>query len=146
MKGPLFYAKILLFGEYGIIKDSKGLAIPYNSFQGALKTEEHLSEAARQSNINLAKEFLHKEQLFDESFSSYPLTSQPEVAQQKISEKLEIVQRNLLRPWVIIRSPAYLEYYVRTFKIWFSKKLKQRMPFCWIKATLEKIERKKSLI
>ena len=25
MKGPLFYAKILLFGEYGIIKDSKGL-------------------------------------------------------------------------------------------------------------------------
>ena len=31
MKGPLFYAKILLFGEYGIIKDSKGLSIPYNS-------------------------------------------------------------------------------------------------------------------
>ena len=23
MKGPLFFAKILLFGEYGIIKDSK---------------------------------------------------------------------------------------------------------------------------
>ena len=37
MKGPLFYAKILLFGEYGIIKDSKGLSIPYNFFRGALK-------------------------------------------------------------------------------------------------------------
>ncbi|MDG2280863.1 MAG: mevalonate kinase, partial [Flavicella sp.] len=40
MKGPLFYAKILLFGEYGIIKDSKGLAIPYNHYQGALKISE----------------------------------------------------------------------------------------------------------
>ena len=37
MKSPLFFAKILLFGEYGIIKDSKGLSIPYNFFRGALK-------------------------------------------------------------------------------------------------------------
>lgn len=37
MKGPLFYSKILLFGEYGIIKDSKGLSIPYNFYNGALK-------------------------------------------------------------------------------------------------------------
>ena len=37
MKRPLFYAKILLFGEYGIIKDSKGLSIPYNFYRGALK-------------------------------------------------------------------------------------------------------------
>ena len=45
MKGPLFYAKILLFGEYGIIKDSKGLSIPYNFYRGALKfaqEEEHM--------------------------------------------------------------------------------------------------------
>tara|TARA_B100000768_G_C11178304_1_gene331823 strand:- start:13 stop:936 length:924 start_codon:yes stop_codon:yes gene_type:complete len=41
MKGPLFYAKILLFGEYGIIKDSKGLSIPYNFYRGALKLSEH---------------------------------------------------------------------------------------------------------
>jgi len=41
MKGPLFYAKILLFGEYGIIKDSKGLSIPYNFYRGALKTSEN---------------------------------------------------------------------------------------------------------
>jgi mevalonate kinase len=55
MKGPLFYAKILLFGEYGIIKDSKGLAIPYNSYQGALKVSKNLSEKARKSNVNLQR-------------------------------------------------------------------------------------------
>jgi mevalonate kinase len=55
MKGPLFYAKILLFGEYGIIKDSKGLTIPYNSFQGALKVSDNLSEAAKNSNKSLQR-------------------------------------------------------------------------------------------
>ncbi len=53
MKGPLFYSKILLFGEYGIIKDSKGLSIPYNFFKGALKTGDSGSEAAIRSNKNL---------------------------------------------------------------------------------------------
>nr|AOE12015.1 mevalonate kinase [uncultured bacterium] len=53
MKGPLFYAKILLFGEYGIIKDSKGLAIPYNAYRGALKTSESLLGNALESNQNL---------------------------------------------------------------------------------------------
>lgn len=53
MKGPLFYSKILLFGEYGIIKDSKGLSIPYNFFNGALKTDANPSEKAIQSNNHL---------------------------------------------------------------------------------------------
>ena len=53
MKGPLFYAKILLFGEYGIIKDSKGLAIPYNYYQGALKVSNELDEIAKLSNKKL---------------------------------------------------------------------------------------------
>ncbi len=53
MKGPLFYSKILLFGEYGIIKDSKGLSIPYNFFKGALKTSKNLSETAKKSNDSL---------------------------------------------------------------------------------------------
>ncbi len=57
MKGPLFYAKILLFGEYGIIKDSKGLAIPYNNFRGALKISTELNEAATSSNEGLRKFF-----------------------------------------------------------------------------------------
>lgn len=53
MKGPLFYSKILLFGEYGIIKDSKGLSIPYNFYNGALKVEKDPSEEAIKSNKNL---------------------------------------------------------------------------------------------
>ncbi len=53
MKGPLFYSKILLFGEYGIIKDSKGLSIPYNFFKGALKVSETPDQEAIQSNIHL---------------------------------------------------------------------------------------------
>jgi len=54
MKGPLFYAKILLFGEYGIIKDSKGLAIPFNAFKGALRfTEGQPEDTAVRSNVYL---------------------------------------------------------------------------------------------
>jgi mevalonate kinase len=53
MKGPLFYSKILLFGEYGIIQDSKGLSIPYNFYNGALKTDKNSSEEAKKSNENL---------------------------------------------------------------------------------------------
>ena len=55
MKGPLFYSKILLFGEYGIIKDSKGLSIPYNFYNGALKVDEKPSEIAIKSNASLKK-------------------------------------------------------------------------------------------
>ncbi|MDY0780708.1 mevalonate kinase [Tenacibaculum sp. IB213877] len=55
MKGPLFYAKILLFGEYGIIKDSKGLAIPFNSYKGALKSAQNLTGEAQKSNESLAR-------------------------------------------------------------------------------------------
>lgn len=59
MKGPLFYAKILLFGEYGIIKDSKGLAIPYNSYQGALIISTDLSDKAKESNEKLRAFYLY---------------------------------------------------------------------------------------
>lgn len=55
MKGPVFYSKILLFGEYGIIKDSKGLSIPYNFYNGALKIEESFTEEAKKSNQSLVK-------------------------------------------------------------------------------------------
>lgn len=63
MKGPLFYSKILLFGEYGIIKDSKGLSIPYNFFKGALKTGKNLSEVARKSNESLRAFTAYLEQM-----------------------------------------------------------------------------------
>lgn len=55
MKGPLFYSKILLFGEYGIIKDSKGLSIPYNSYNGALQIDKELSEEHQKSNAGLKR-------------------------------------------------------------------------------------------
>ncbi len=55
MKGPLFYSKILLFGEYGIIQDSKGLSIPYNFYNGALKTDDNQTTEAISSNGNLKR-------------------------------------------------------------------------------------------
>lgn len=55
MHGPLFYSKILLFGEYGIIKDSKGLSIPYNFYKGALKIDTHHTIATHKSNDSLRR-------------------------------------------------------------------------------------------
>jgi mevalonate kinase len=69
MKGPLFYAKILLFGEYGIIKDSKGLAIPYNFYQGALKISSEETDEALKSNKNLVKYYKYLNQLDTELVS-----------------------------------------------------------------------------
>lgn len=63
MKGPLFYSKILLFGEYGIIKDSKGLSIPYNFYNGALKVDENPSSDAVKSNQSLKRFVSYLEQL-----------------------------------------------------------------------------------
>ncbi len=66
MKGPLFYSKILLFGEYGIIKDSKGLSIPYNFYNGALKVDENPSQEAIKSNESLRRFVIYLEQLQSE--------------------------------------------------------------------------------
>ncbi|PQJ20494.1 MULTISPECIES: mevalonate kinase family protein [Nonlabens] len=76
MKGPLFYSKILLFGEYGIIKDSKGLSIPYNFYKGALKISDDLSEKNQQSNKNLSRFANHLEELSKGSdFPNFDITS-----------------------------------------------------------------------
>ena len=37
MDKKIFYSKILLFGEYGIISNSDALSIPFNKFEGSLK-------------------------------------------------------------------------------------------------------------
>ena len=66
MKGPLFYSKILLFGEYGIIKDSKGLSIPYNFFKGGLKTDDNDSSEAIGSNQKLREFYEYLEKLHRE--------------------------------------------------------------------------------
>ncbi|MDC7994213.1 mevalonate kinase family protein [Altibacter sp. HG106] len=66
MRGPLFYSKILLFGEYGIIKDSKGLSIPYNFYNGALKIDEHHTIATKKSNESLARFAAYLKELQEE--------------------------------------------------------------------------------
>ena len=66
MKGPLFYSKILLFGEYGIIKDSKGLSIPYSFYNGALKKDDNPSDQAKASNNGLKLFVEHLRSIEDE--------------------------------------------------------------------------------
>ena len=63
MKGPLFYSKILLFGEYGIIKDSKGLSIPYSFYNGALKMDGNTNKVALDSNQSLKGFVRHLRQI-----------------------------------------------------------------------------------
>lgn len=55
MTNPLFYAKILLFGEYGIIEDSQGLTVPYSFYKGTLKFSDLSSEFERKSNLSLKR-------------------------------------------------------------------------------------------
>ncbi|MDO5616415.1 MAG: mevalonate kinase [Cruoricaptor ignavus] len=55
MTNPLFYAKILLFGEYGIIEDSQGLTLPYSFYKGTLKFSESNSDFEKKSNESLKK-------------------------------------------------------------------------------------------
>lgn len=55
MKNPLFYAKILLFGEYGIIEDSQGLTLPYSFYKGTLQFSDLQSEFEKNSNFHLQK-------------------------------------------------------------------------------------------
>lgn len=53
MTNPLFYAKILLFGEYGIIEDSQGLTLPYSFYKGTLKFSDLGNDFERESNRSL---------------------------------------------------------------------------------------------
>jgi|TARA_Y100000385_G_C13109476_1_gene651516 mevalonate kinase len=60
---PLFYGKILLFGEYGIIKDSMGLSIPHGYYKGAFQFEDTFNSVQASSNKHLFAylEYLKKE-------------------------------------------------------------------------------------
>ncbi len=55
MTNPLFYAKILLFGEYGIIEDSQGLTLPYSFYKGTLKFSSLETDFEKKSNEHLKK-------------------------------------------------------------------------------------------
>ena len=84
MKGPLFYSKILLFGEYGIIRDSKGLSIPYNFYNGALKVDENPTEESIKSNANLQRFVIYLDNLQQ---------TQPKL----VSFNLELLKRDVER-------------------------------------------------
>ena len=58
LKQSLYYSKILLFGEYGIIHDSMGLSIPYNDYNGKFLFSDTQGDVSRESNKNL-KNFLN---------------------------------------------------------------------------------------
>lgn len=51
---PKYFAKILLFGEYGVIRDAMALSIPFTNFSGVLRfSEGEASFAQRESNASL---------------------------------------------------------------------------------------------
>jgi len=60
-----FYAKILLFGEYGVICNSMGLSIPYLEFKGKLTFEN--------STTNVSKDFIEKSNSSLQQFYKYLL-------------------------------------------------------------------------
>ena len=55
LKESFFYGKVLLFGEYGIIQDSMGLSIPFESYQGSLIFSSDDKKMAEWSNNELRK-------------------------------------------------------------------------------------------
>ncbi len=63
IKESLYYAKILLFGEYGIIEDSMGLSIPYTFFKGKFEFADAPNDVQRDSNLSIAKFVDHLQKL-----------------------------------------------------------------------------------
>ena len=53
LKDSLYYGKILLFGEYGIIEDSMGLSIPYSDYNGKFLISKESNPESRKSNRQL---------------------------------------------------------------------------------------------
>src|SRR6056300_1250838 len=63
-KNPLFYGKVLLFGEYGIIGNSMGLSIPHTYYKGAFQFASEQDAVQEKSNTNLRKfaQYLHQDE------------------------------------------------------------------------------------
>ena len=53
MGNKIFFSKILLFGEYGVIKNSKALVIPHKKYFGSLKFSKLTDHYQKKSNSNL---------------------------------------------------------------------------------------------
>jgi len=59
LKDSLYYGKILLFGEYGIIQDSMGLSIPYTDYNGKLLYPSETNQNSKKSNQQLTCFYNH---------------------------------------------------------------------------------------
>lgn len=67
IKESLHYAKILLFGEYGIIEDSMGLSIPYTFYKGNFDFATEPTEFQRESQQSLLTYLQYLQQLEQEN-------------------------------------------------------------------------------
>lgn len=66
IKESLFYGKILLFGEYGVIEDSMALSIPFESFNGHFIFHSDNEDFAKESNTHLLDYHQHLNELKDQ--------------------------------------------------------------------------------
>ncbi|WP_185868976.1 GHMP family kinase ATP-binding protein [Blattabacterium cuenoti] len=66
MKESFFPAKILLFGEYGILENSSGLSIPHNLYKGTLKLNSkfNFNKEIVRSNYEIRKYYSFLEKNF----------------------------------------------------------------------------------
>lgn len=65
IKESLFYGKILLFGEYGVIEDSMALSIPFENFNGHFIFHSDDDSFAEESNKHLLSYYEHLSELKD---------------------------------------------------------------------------------
>lgn len=77
MKNDIFYAKIMLFGEYSVIFDSMGLTVPYAHFSGELSFinyEQYTEyETAVESNRHLLNYLPYLRKIREENTSTISL-------------------------------------------------------------------------
>ena len=85
-KNSLYYAKILLFGEYGIIEDSMGLSIPYHFFKGAFAFYENPDAIQIKSNHDISTFYNYLITLKDQS--DLPCNMQLEKLRRDINQGL----------------------------------------------------------
>tara|TARA_B100001029_G_C15060747_1_gene458250 strand:- start:2249 stop:3175 length:927 start_codon:yes stop_codon:yes gene_type:complete len=57
MNSQIFFSKILLFGEYGILKNSKAISIPFHKYQGNLEFGDLTNNDVKKSNKSISNFF-----------------------------------------------------------------------------------------
>lgn len=61
MRITSFFAKILLFGEYGIIENAKGLTIPFDFYKGSLRFDKEGFQSKSNQSIEKYVNYLERE-------------------------------------------------------------------------------------